>query len=138
MARCAEETDWGAIISLYDSLMLIDPSPIVALNRAIAVAQRDGPDRGLHAIRTISNLERLADYPFYPAAIGELELRRGNGERAREHFQMALTRARDPMERHFFAQRLTACDAPSVQWAARAFWEPNLEPRVVSDSEVEH
>ncbi len=138
MARCAEETDWGAIISLYDCLMLIDRSPIVALNRAIAVAQRDGPDRGLDAIRTISNLERLADYPFYPAALGKLELRRGNCERAREHFQMALTRARNPMERHFFARRLTACDAPSVQRAARAFWEPNLEPRVVSDSEVEH
>ena len=135
MAGCAKETDWGAIISLYDSLMLIDPSPIVALNRAIAVAQRDGPDRGLDAIRTISNLERLADYPFYPAAIGELELCRGNGERAREHFQMALTRVRNPMERHFFAQRLTACDAPSVQWVAPAFWEPNFEPRAVSDSE---
>jgi RNA polymerase sigma-70 factor (ECF subfamily) len=59
--------------------MPVNPSPIVALNRAIAIAQRDGPDRGLDAIKTISNLERLADYPFYPAVLGELELRRGSG-----------------------------------------------------------
>src|SRR5262249_14051389 len=47
MAQRAEDTDWSTIISLYDSLMLIDPSPIVALNRAIAIAQRDGPERGI-------------------------------------------------------------------------------------------
>src|SRR5262249_7292747 len=50
-ARRSEDTDWGAIVSLYDTLMAIRPSPVVALNRAIAVAQHEGPERGLEAIR---------------------------------------------------------------------------------------
>jgi RNA polymerase sigma-70 factor (ECF subfamily) len=126
MARRAEDTDWSKIISLYDSLMRINASPIVALNRAIAVAQRDGPERGLDTIKGISNLDRLAGYPFYPAALGELELRRGGRERAREHFQEALARARNPMERHFFEQRLAACELPHAPSAAQ-FWESSLE-----------
>jgi RNA polymerase sigma-70 factor (ECF subfamily) len=135
MARSTEETDWSAIISLYDSLMLINPSPIVALNRAIAIAQRDGPERGLAAIDAMSNLDRLADYPFYPATLGELELRRDRAERARAHFHDALAKARNPMERAFFHERLAACAQPNVQPATAAFWEPNLEPRQVSDNE---
>jgi RNA polymerase sigma-70 factor (ECF subfamily) len=138
LAQCAEDTNWNAIISLYDSLMRIDPSPIVALNRAIAIAQRDGPDRGLNAVRAISNLDRLAGYPFYPATLGEFELRSGNRERAREHFQIALARARNPMERHFFQQRLTACDRPNGQVVTSELWEPNLEPSQVRDGVEEH
>jgi RNA polymerase sigma-70 factor (ECF subfamily) len=135
MAQRAEDTDWSTIISLYDSLMRISPSPIVALNRAIAAAQRDGPERGLDAIKAISHLDRLAGYPFYPATLGELELRRGNGERARTHFQTALARARNPMERRFFQQRLAACDAPNARPAAAEFWEPSLEPRQAGKGE---
>jgi RNA polymerase sigma-70 factor (ECF subfamily) len=134
MARGAEDTDWSRIISLYDSLMRINPSPIVALNRAIATAQRDGPERGLDAMNGISNLDRLAGYPFYPAALGELELRRGGRERARERFQEALARARNPMERRFFEQRLAACDSPSPRSAAQ-FWESSLEPSQADDRE---
>jgi predicted RNA polymerase sigma factor len=73
----AEDTDWAAIISLYDMLMSVRPSPVVALNRAIAVAQHEGPERGLEAIGAIEDRDRLGGYPFYPAAVGELELRRG-------------------------------------------------------------
>jgi RNA polymerase sigma-70 factor (ECF subfamily) len=135
MARRAEETDWSKIIALYDSLMRIDASPIVALNRAIAIAQRDGPDRGLDAIEAISNLDRLAGYPFYPAALGELELRRGRGEQAREHFQEARARARNPMERRFFEQRLAACELPDAPAAAEQFWESSLEPSKTGDDE---
>ena len=71
-------------------LMTIRPSPVVALNRAIAVAQHDGPERGLEEIRAIADRDRLAAYPFYSAALGELEFRRGGHETAREHFQAAL------------------------------------------------
>ena len=127
MAQHAEDTDWDTIVSLYDSLMRINPSPIVALNRAIAIAQRDGPERGLKAIDGIPQPDRLAAYPFYPAALGELELRRGNGESARVHFHAALARARNATERRFFQQRLSACDVASRQQATTAeFWEPNL------------
>jgi RNA polymerase sigma factor (sigma-70 family) len=113
-----EDTNWGTIVSLYDRLMSIRPSPIVALNRAIAVAQRDGPERGLEAIGAIEDRDRLAAYPFYPAALGELELRRGRHATAREHFRAALALARNPMERRFFDQRLSVCERGDPQQAA--------------------
>jgi RNA polymerase sigma factor (sigma-70 family) len=106
----AEDTDWAAIVSLYDTLMTLRPSPIVALNRAIAVAQNEGPDRGLEEIRSITGRDRLAAYPFYSAALGELEFRRGRRETAREHFRAALALARNPMERRFLDQRVNACE----------------------------
>ena len=108
-ARRTEDTDWALIISLYDNLMAIRPSPIVALNRAIAIAQREGPQRGLHEIRAIQDSERLANYPFYHAALGELEIGSGRLEDAREHFATAIKLARNPMERSFFEQRIGAC-----------------------------
>jgi RNA polymerase sigma-70 factor (ECF subfamily) len=103
------DTDWDAIVSLYDALMAIHPSPIVALNRAIAVAQRDGPERGLEAIAVIANRDRLAGYPFYPAAIAELELRRGRPAVAREYFRTARGLAHNAMQRRFFDDRAHAC-----------------------------
>jgi RNA polymerase sigma-70 factor (ECF subfamily) len=110
-------TDWKTIVSLYDTLMMIQPSPIVALNRAIAVAQHEGSARGLDEIEAIAHRDRLAAYPFYPAALGELELRRGSLATAREHFRAALALARNPMERRFLEQRANACergDTPPV------------------------
>jgi RNA polymerase sigma-70 factor (ECF subfamily) len=109
-AARADETDWAAIISLYDTLMSVQPSPVVALNRAIAVAQHEGPERGLDAIGAIENRDRLASYPFYPAALGELELRRGRYDTARKHFRAALALARSPMEQRFLEQRVGACE----------------------------
>jgi RNA polymerase sigma factor (sigma-70 family) len=135
MAQSTEDTDWNTIISLYDSLLRIHPSPIVALNRAIAIAQRDGPDRGRELIQAIPSGDRLASYPFYSAALGECELRCGEGARAREHFRKALANARNPMERSFFQQRLAMCEREITQPAA--FWEMNLEPNRVSGSEDE-
>ncbi len=105
-AHKVEETDWATIVSLYDTLMSIRPSPIVALNRAIAVAQRHGPGRGLEEVRGIADSDRLAAYPFYHAALGELELRSGRHEAARDHFRAALALARNPMEHRFLEQRV--------------------------------
>jgi RNA polymerase sigma-70 factor (ECF subfamily) len=107
--RRAEDTDWRKIVALYDTLMTIHPSPIVALNRAIAVAQTEGPERGLEEIRAIDRPDRLASYPFYAAALGELELRLGRRDAARRHFEDALALARNPMERRFLDQRVAAC-----------------------------
>jgi RNA polymerase sigma factor (sigma-70 family) len=112
-----EDTDWQAIVSLYDTLMAIRPSPVVALNRAIAVAQSEGPERGLEEIPSIAGRERLAAYPFYSAALGELELRRGRHEAAREHFRAALALARNPMERRFLARRIGTCERGERQRA---------------------
>ena len=108
------DTNWTQIVSLYDTLMTIGPSPVVALNRAIAVAQREGPGRGLEEIGAIADRDRLAAYPFYYAALGELELRRGRGETAREHFRAALALARNAVERRFLEQRMDACLRPAI------------------------
>jgi RNA polymerase sigma factor (sigma-70 family) len=116
-AHRAEDTDWGIIVSLYDTLMTLRPSPVVALNRAIAIAQREGPERGLEEIRAIANAERLASYPFYHAALGEFEFRSGRSDVAREHFRAALARARNPTERRFLDQRIGVCERTASQHA---------------------
>jgi len=108
-AARSEDTDWGQIVSLYDMLMAIHPSPVIALNRAIAIAQLDGPERGLQEIQAIPDLHRLSSYPFYPATLGELELRRGNYPVAKEHFSTALSLARNPMEHNFLQRRIDTC-----------------------------
>jgi predicted RNA polymerase sigma factor len=110
MAHRTEDTDWGQIVSLYDRLMAMRPSPVVALNRAIAIAQQKGPERGLEEIRAIAGADRLASYPFYYAALGEFEFRAGKLAIAREHFRTALALARNPMERRFLEQRTGACE----------------------------
>jgi RNA polymerase sigma factor (sigma-70 family) len=107
-ASSTEETDWDTIVWLYDTLLTINSSAVVALNRAIAIAQRDGAERGLEEIRNIEGADRLANYPFYFAALGELELRCGRREIAREHFRAASAVARNPMERRFLEKRIAA------------------------------
>jgi RNA polymerase sigma-70 factor (ECF subfamily) len=108
-ARRADDTPWETIVSLYDVLMRIGPSPVVALNRALAVAQRDGPERGLDEIGAIADRDRLVGYPFYWAALGELELGRGRADEAHEHFRAALGLARNPSERRLLERRIAEC-----------------------------
>jgi predicted RNA polymerase sigma factor len=115
MADRTEDTDWGKIVSLYDTLMTIRPSPVVALNRAIAIAQHEGPKRGLEEIRAIAGRDRLATYPFFHAALGEFELHSARYEIAREHFRAAFGFARNPMERQFIEQRMSACELAAPQ-----------------------
>jgi RNA polymerase sigma factor (sigma-70 family) len=103
------DTDWQTIVSAYDRLICVAPSPVVALNRAIAIGQRDGAERGLAELHAIVDRERLADYPFYPAAIGEFELRLGNASAARRQFQLALALGRNDAERRFMEKRLLSC-----------------------------
>jgi predicted RNA polymerase sigma factor len=105
-----EDTRWSEIVALYDTLMLVRPSPVVALSRAVAIGELHGPERGLHELRTLDGHERLAAYPFYFAALGELELRSGRLAAARAHFASALERARNAAERSFLERRMRACD----------------------------
>lgn len=108
-AQHVQDTKWKAIVELYDTLMVIRSSPVVALNRAIAIAQEEGPERGIEELLAISDSERLANYPFYHAALGEFELRSGKQEAAREHFEAAFALARNAMERRFIERRIGAC-----------------------------
>jgi RNA polymerase sigma-70 factor (ECF subfamily) len=99
-------TDWAAVVELYDRLMTVAPSPVVALNRAIALGHRDGAARALGELRAITGVERLAAYPFYSAALGEFELRLGHLDAARQHFGAAIGLSRNDAERHFLEKRL--------------------------------
>jgi RNA polymerase sigma-70 factor (ECF subfamily) len=109
-ARSVDETNWNEIVELYDRLMAIAPSPVVALNRAIAIGQRDGPEQGIEALRTIADSDRLHGYPFYQAAFGEFELRRGNTDAARGYFSAAVGLARNDAERRFLEKRVRQVD----------------------------
>ncbi len=110
MAPRMEDTDWAKIVSLYDTLIRMNPSPVVALNRAIAIAHRDGPERGLEAMQAIAAPDRLSAYPFYEAALAELHFRCGRYSVARQHFTAARSLARNRMERQFFDRRIEACE----------------------------
>ncbi len=110
-AASLADTNWGTIVALYDRLMALEPSPVVELNRAIAIGERDGPSAGLAAVESIADRERLADYPFYYAAMGELALRLGRGADAREQFAAAIRVSRNSMERRFLERRAAECDS---------------------------
>jgi RNA polymerase sigma-70 factor (ECF subfamily) len=110
-AASIADTSWETIVTLYDRLMTLESSPVVELNRAIAIGERDGAEAGLAALSAITNRERLAEYPFYHAAMAELELKRGRGNDARAHYAAAIKLSRNPMERRFLERRVAACDA---------------------------
>ena len=109
LAPSAKQTPWTEIVALYDALLRLRPSPVVALNRAVALAEAEGPARGLEALREIERVERLAEYPFYPAALATLELRLGDTTAAARHFRAALRSARNDGERRFLEERLREC-----------------------------
>jgi RNA polymerase sigma-70 factor (ECF subfamily) len=108
-APSLERTDWPAIRRLYDLLLRLRPSPVVALNRAIAIGMAEGPEAGLQALATIPDRARLARQPFLAAAVAEFELRRGRPARAAEALRAALLLARNPAEEAVLARKLAAC-----------------------------
>lgn len=105
-ATTAEETDWGQIVVLYDLLGLAAPSPVVELNRAVAVAMRDGPDVGVGLIDAILGQGDLAEYHLAHAARADLCRRLGEAAEARQSYQRALELAKQEPERRFLAKRL--------------------------------
>ena len=109
MSPSVEATPWGKIADLYDRLYARKPTPVVALGRAIARAQVEGPARGIDAILAIPGRERLEDYPFYWAALGDLSLRAGDRGRALGWFQRGTKAARNDAERAMFARRVLEC-----------------------------
>jgi RNA polymerase sigma-70 factor (ECF subfamily) len=107
-AVTAADTDWGQMVALYDALVRTEPSPVVALNRAIAVAMRDGPLAGLELIDAILARGVLADYHLAHAARADLCRRLGRTADARESYQRALALVRQEPERRFLDRRLRA------------------------------
>lgn len=107
-ARTAAQTDWARIVALYDALLDGASSPVVELNRAAALAMRDGPAAGLAAIDAILARGDLADYHFAHAAKADLCRRLGRRDDAREAYRRALDHAKQEPERRFLQRRLDA------------------------------
>jgi RNA polymerase sigma-70 factor, ECF subfamily len=102
------DTDWARIVALYDLLARADPSPVIELNRAVAVAMRDGPAAGLERIEAILAAGHLTDYPYAHAACGELSYRLGRTADARAAFERALALTRQDTQRRSLEQRIDA------------------------------
>jgi RNA polymerase sigma-70 factor (ECF subfamily) len=105
-APSAAVTDWAEIVGLYDVLLRADASPVIALNRAVAVAMRDGPEAGLVLIEAILERGELSDYHPAHAARADLCRRLGRTADARVSYQRALALARQEPERRFLERRL--------------------------------
>jgi RNA polymerase sigma-70 factor (ECF subfamily) len=101
-----EATDWAQIVGLYDLLLRAEPSPVVALNRAVAVAMRDGPQSGLELVEGILGRGLLDAYLPAHAARADLCRRLGRTEEARASYRRALALARQEPERRFLERRL--------------------------------
>ncbi len=105
-ASTPDETDWAEIVGLYSLLMRVNPSPIVELNRAVALAMRDGPGAGLEAIDTILARGDLTDYHLAHSARAELCMRLGKNDEARASWERALNLAQQDPERRFIERKL--------------------------------
>ena len=105
-ARTADVTDWPQIVGLYDVLLRIDPSPVIELNRAAAIAMRDSPEVGLELIDAILSRGDLADYHLAHAARADLCRRLGRVEDAISAYESALDLATQEPERRFITRRL--------------------------------
>ncbi|MGH7993439.1 MAG: RNA polymerase sigma factor, partial [Limisphaerales bacterium] len=103
-------TDWPQILSLYDRLVELDDSPVVALNRAIVIAHLRGPRAGLDALAAVRDLEALNTYYLLHAVLGEFESRLDHAQAAAGHYRKSLQLAEIRSEQAFLAKRLQACE----------------------------
>jgi RNA polymerase sigma-70 factor (ECF subfamily) len=104
-------TDWRQILQLYDRLIEFDDSPVVALNRAVALAEVRGPQAGIEVVGAIQNLRSLESYYLLYAVLGEFEARLNHSEAAAAHFRKSLQLAEIKSEQAFLSKRLQACEA---------------------------
>jgi RNA polymerase sigma-70 factor (ECF subfamily) len=105
-----ESTNWQQILALYDQLLAFDSSPIIALNRAVAVANVHGPAAGISAVESISNRSQLDSYYLLYAVLGELEARQENFPAAAGYFRQALELTPLKSEQAFLCRRIQACE----------------------------
>jgi predicted RNA polymerase sigma factor len=108
-ARTAEGTDWQRIASLYEALARVAPSPVVELNRAVAVAMAFGPEAGLEIADRLTSERALSTYHLLPSVRGDLLLKLGRKEEARAEFERAASLTRNARERALLLERAAAC-----------------------------
>jgi RNA polymerase sigma-70 factor (ECF subfamily) len=110
LAKDYQSTDWSQILALYDRLVEIDESPVVALNRAVAIAEVHGPQSGIDAVNSIADLRSLDAYHLLHAVLGEFEWRLNHLESAAAHFKKAIDLAPLKSEQDFLTKRLRSCE----------------------------
>jgi len=114
-AHHPEETDWGEIVGLYDALLALEPSPIIELNRAVAVAMRDGPTAGLALLESLLDPGILGRYHLAHAAKADLLRRLGRFPAAKASYEMALSLTRQAPEQRFLKRRLAEIRAEACR-----------------------
>jgi predicted RNA polymerase sigma factor len=115
-ARAPEETDWARIVALYDALAQLAPSPVVELNRAVAVGMAFGPEAGLELVDALTSVPSLKAYHLLPSVRGDLLAKLGRSDEARTEFERAAALTRNARERELLLKRAAAraCEsAPS-------------------------
>ena len=108
-ARTADETDWERIAALYDGLAELSPSPVVELNRAVAIAMAFGPEAGLELVDELTHEPSLRTYHLLPSVRGELLAKLGRLDEAREEFERAASLTRNARQRKLLLDRAAAC-----------------------------
>jgi RNA polymerase sigma factor (sigma-70 family) len=109
IAHTAEETDWVRIAALYDALAQLSPSPVVELNRAVALAMAFGPEAGLELVDALVDEPALRSYHLLPSVRGDLLVRLGRGEEARGEFERAAALTQNARERDLLLARARDC-----------------------------
>jgi predicted RNA polymerase sigma factor len=116
-ARTGDDTDWQRIATLYDTLAEISPSPIVELNRAVAVAMAFGPASGLELVDALTNDQSLKNYHLLPSVRGDLLAKLGRAEEARAEFERAAQMTRNARERELLLERAASARASASSGA---------------------
>ena len=116
-ARAPEETDWARITALYESLARLAPSPVVELNRAVAVSMAFGPAAGLELVEALASEPLLKAYHLLPAVRGDLLDKLGRLDEARAEFERAASLTRNARERDVLFQRAATCERKAAPTA---------------------
>jgi predicted RNA polymerase sigma factor len=114
-ARTAEQTDWHRIATLYQELADMAPSPIVELNRAVAVGMADGPEAGLELVDSLMDEPSLKRYHLLPSVRGDFLKKLGRLQEARTEFERAASLTRNARERELLLQRVRECEQHLTQ-----------------------
>ncbi len=114
-ARTPEETDWERIVALYDALASLNPSPVISLNRAVAVSMAYGPAAALALVDELRNEPRLSRYHLLPSVRGDLLEKLGRYAEARSEFASAASLTQNARERELLLGRMAACDQTGRQ-----------------------
>ncbi|HXT38574.1 MAG TPA: DUF6596 domain-containing protein [Candidatus Angelobacter sp.] len=114
-AATYEATDWTRILSLYDLLVGVNPSPVIALNRAVAISRVHGPEAAIEALEAIRPRDALENYYLFHAALAQFQLETGEPKQAARRFRRALELTGVKSERAFLSRKLEECQAKQAR-----------------------